>query len=147
MKVFLLQDVQNVGCAGELIKVAEGYALNFLIPKKLAVKITPANEAFYKQNIKVVEHRKEVISSKTSMIAEKIKTLTLVLKKKMHDDGKLYGSINAVEIADELAKEGISVGKSQVHFTKAIKEKGTFEVTIKLTSQLQPNVIVKVVAE
>lgn len=147
MKVYLLKDVQNVGMAGEMIKVKEGYALNFLIPRNLAVKITPENEQAYQKNIKQLENRKDVIASKTSMLAEKIRTLTLTLKKKMHDDGKLYGAVSQTEIAELLAQEGFSIAKSQVVITKAIKQKGTFDVVIKLTSQLQPTLVVKVISE
>lgn len=147
MKVFLLKDVQNVGMAGEMIKVTEGYAANFLIPKNLAVKITAQNEAFYQKSLRQVENRKEVVASKTSMLAEKIRTLTITLKKKMHDDGKLYGAVNQAEIVELLAPEGISVAKNQIIITKAIKEKGMFEIVVKLTSQLQPKLTVKIIAE
>lgn len=147
MKVYLLKDVENVGMAGEMLKVKEGYAQNFLIPQKLAVKITPQNESFYSSRVKTIEHRKEVISSKTSMLGEKIKTLHLTIERKMHDDGKLYGAINPSEIVDLLAKEGVAVSKSQVHFAKNIKEKGEFSVDIKLTSKLQSSFTLKVVPE
>lgn len=147
MKVFLLKDVAKVGIAGEVLKVADGYADNYLLPKKLAVKITPANEKFYAKHTKTVEKRKDAIASKTSMLAEKIKALTLTIKHKSHDDGKLYGSINESEIVDLLAKEGVSISKSQVLFDKSIKEKGLYKVTIKLSSTLKPQVSLKVVPE
>jgi large subunit ribosomal protein L9 len=147
MKVYLLKDVQNVGLAGEIIKVTEGYALNFLIPRKLADKITPANEAFYENRKKEVINRQEVISSKTSMLAEKIKSVSLVLKRKMHDDGKLYGAVSASEIVDLMAAKGLTVAKNQIEFDKNIKEKGTFEFTVKLTSKLKPKVSIKIVSE
>ncbi|MFT6765389.1 MAG: large subunit ribosomal protein L9 [Alteromonas naphthalenivorans] len=147
MKVFLLKDVANVGMAGEVLKVKEGYGLNFLIPRKLAVKLTAKNEAFYASRIKLVANRKEVISSNTSMLGEKIKTLKLSLKRKMHDDGKLYGAISSMEIVDLLAKEGVTVSKSQVKFNKNIKEKGEFTVDIKLTSKLQSAFSLKIVPE
>ena len=147
MKVYLLKDVAGVGMASEVLKVKEGYALNFLIPKKMAVKITSKNEAFYASRTKVIEDRKEIISSQTSMLGEKIKTLNLSLARKMHDDGKLYGSISSTEIVELLAKEGVTVSKSQVKFTKNIKEKGSFSVDIKLTSKLQAAFTLKIVAE
>jgi large subunit ribosomal protein L9 len=147
MKVFLLKDVESVGIAGEVLNVKEGYALNFLIPKKMAVKITSKNEAFYATRIKLVENRKEVIASKTSMIGEKIRNLKLSLKRKMHDDGKLYGAVSSTEIVDILAKEGIAISKSQVKFNKNIKEKGEFTVDIKLTSKLNTALSLKVVSE
>jgi len=147
MKVYLLADIEGVGIKGEVVKVKEGYADNFLIPRKMGIKITPKNEPFYKQHAKHVEHRKEVISSKTSMLAEKIKGIKLALKRKMHDDGKLYASVNPSEVAELLGKEGINVSRSQVKMDKAIKEKGTFSVTVKLTSKIQSKVELKVVAE
>jgi len=147
MKVFLLKDVERVGLAGEIIKVKEGYAANFLIPKKLAVEITPSNEKLYTTKIKVVEHRKEVVATKTSMLAEKMASLKLTLKRKMHDDGKLYGAISASEIVDLLSEKGFGVGKSQVDFDKSIKEKGTYQVTIKLSSKLQPKITLTIVPE
>lgn len=147
MKVFLLKDVQNVGMAGEILKVKEGFALNFLIPHKIAVKITPENEKFYSQKIKMVEHRKEVIVSKTSMLAEKIKDIVLILKRKTHNDGKLYGAVSQSEIADLLLLHGVSVGKSQIEFDKSIKEKGLYTITVKLTTKLKPQVQLKIVPE
>lgn len=147
MKVFLLKDVVNVGMANQIVKVSEGYAVNFLIPKKLGIQITPENEKNYLSKVNSVEHKKEVIASKISMLGERIKTLTLTLKKKMHDDGKLYGSVNPSEVVELLAKEGIAVGKSQIVFEKSIKEKGLFPVTVKLTSALKASFSLKVVSE
>lgn len=147
MKVFLLKDVPQVGIAGEMLKVSDGYANNYLLPKKLAVEITTSNESFYKNKEKQVEHRKEVISSKTSMLAEKISSIKLTLKRKMHDDGKLYGSINSLEIVEAMAEKGVSISKSQVEFDKSIKEKGNYDVIIKLSSKLKPVVKVSVLPE
>lgn len=147
MKVFLLKDVEKVGCAGEMIKVTDGFAANFLFPKKLAVEITPLNEKAYLNRIKVIAKREEVVASKTSMLAEKIKGIQLVLKRKMHDGEKLYGALTEAEIVDALKEQGVSVSKSQVIFDKSIKSKGVHTVTIKLSSQLQPQVSIKVVAE
>ena len=147
MKIFLRKDIEKVGMAGEIINVQDGFARNFLLPRKLAILITDNNVAFYSQQKREVDSRKEVIVTKTSMLAEKIKSLKLILKRKMHDDGKLYGAINATEIVDSLAKHAITISKNQVKFDKSIKSKGTFEVTIKLTNRLQPKVKVSIVSE
>lgn len=147
MKVFLLKDIEKVGMSGEIIKVNDGYAKNFLFPRKLAVEVTADNESFFKNRIKQIEHRNEVIESKTSMLAEKIKSVKLTLPRKVHDNGELYGKINASEIVDLLAQKGISVSKSQVHFEKSIKTQGKHEVTIKLSSRLQPTLTITVVPE
>lgn len=147
MKVYLLKDIVGVGVCGEIVKVKEGYADNFLLPRKVAIKITKQNELFYSSRAKQVDNRKDVIASKTSLLAEKIKDLKLSLKRKMHDDGKLYGSIHASEIVDLLAQEGVNVSKKQIKLDKAIKEKGSFEIVIKLTSKLQTKFQLKVLPE
>lgn len=147
MRVYLLKDVVKVGLAGEIIKVEDGFARNFLFPRKLALEVTPHNEASLAKKIKTVEQRKEVIATQTTMLAEKIKSITLPIKKKMHDDGKLYGAINASDIVDGLAKQGVSISKSQVEFDKSIKSKGTYDVIIKLTSRFKPIMRVQVLPE
>ena len=147
MKVYLLKDAEKIGMAGEIVKVKPGFASNFLIPKGLAVVVTPANELFYQAKVKNVDHRKEVISNKTSMLAEKIKQLTITLKRKTHDDGRLYGAVNGTEVSELLAKEGISVAKNQVEFGKSIKTTGQYKVIIKLSSKLQPQMTLKVISE
>ncbi len=147
VRVYLLKDVEKIGLSGEIIKISEGYARNFLIPKKFGVEVTPDNERFYSSKLKTVEKRKEVIATKTSMLAEKVKDIELVIKKKTHDDGKLYGAIGSNEIVDMLAQKGISISKSQVEFDKSIKSKGVHEVAIRLSSKLKPVLKVKVVAE
>lgn len=147
MKVFLRKDVEKIGIAGEILKVSDGYARNFLFPRQLAVEITPQNKTFYSKQVKRVENRKVAIESKTSMLAEHINSLVITFKRKMHDDGKLYGAINQAEIVDALAQKGISIAKNQVIFNKSIKNKGTHAVTIKLTSRLQPSMKVNVLSE
>jgi large subunit ribosomal protein L9 len=147
MKIYLLKDVEKVGVAGEIIKVSDGYGLNYLIPRKLGLEVTEKNERDFKKREKVIEKRHEVIATQTSMLAERIKSLSLTLKRKLHDDGKLYGSINPSEVMDLLANNGISVSKNQIEFDKSIKAKGTYEVTVKLSSRLQPKLKLTVMPE
>ncbi len=147
VRVFLLKDVEKVGIAGEIIKAADGFARNFLIPQKFGVEVTTRNEASFAHRVKTIEHRKEVVESKTSMLAEKIKGLEVIIKRKVHDGDQLYGSISAKEIVDELAHQGVSVSNSQIVMDKSIKTKGPHTVTIKLSSKLQPTLKVKVVPE
>jgi len=146
MKVFLLKDVEKLGIAGEIVKVKDGFGINYLIPRKLGIAITPANEQYYKSCEKKVDKRKEVISTKTSMLAEKIKLLQLKLKSRTHDDGKLYGSVSAADVIDLLAEKGVSVAKNQIEFGKSIKSTGTYKVTVKLSSKLKPVFTLKVIS-
>lgn len=147
MKVFLLQDVLNVGMAGEMVTVADGFATNYLLPHKLGIMVSKNNAAEFSNRLQKIEHRKEVVQSKTSMLAERIKSVVVTLKRKLHDEGKLYGSISEQEVVDALAEAGVSVTKSQVVFDKSIKAKGSYPVTIRLSSTLQPTCTVRVVSE
>lgn len=147
MEVYLRKDVEKIGLAGEIIKVGDGFARNFLIPQGLAVEITLQNKSQYLSKIRKVENRKEVIASETSMFAEKLNGVAITLKRKMHDNGQLYGSINASEIMEALAAQGISISKGQVEFDKPIKSKGSSKVTIKLSTRLKPAITVTIIAE
>jgi large subunit ribosomal protein L9 len=152
MRIFLLQNIPKVGMAGEIIKTSEGYARNYLIPRKLGVEVTTHNEASFANRVKTIVQRKEVVASKTSMLAETIKSIVIEIKRKVHGTGKireLYGAIHRSEIVDALfAQKNISIAKNQVEFdTKSIKTTGSYLVTIKLSSTLKPVLTVKVVAE
>jgi large subunit ribosomal protein L9 len=147
MKVFLLKDIPGVGIKNEIITTKEGYARNFLIPNKFAIEVTDKNENALKNRIKVLQDRKNVIATKTSILAEKIGSTTITIKRKIQDNGKLYGSINESEIVEELAKNGINISKNQVIIDKDIKTKGNHEIKIKLTSKLIPNLKIKVISE
>ncbi len=147
MKVYLLRDIEKIGLVGEVLKVKDGFAQNFLIPQKLAVEVTPANEHMFAKKAIEVKNRKQVIESKTSMLAQKIGTLKLVIKRKSHDSQKLYGSIGEQEVADLLALEGVKVSKAQILFDKSIKELGSYDITVKLSNTLKPKCVLKVVAE
>ena len=147
MKVYLLKDIEKIGLVGEVLKVKDGFAQNFLIPQKLALEVTPANEHMYAKKAIEVKNRKQVIETKTSILAQKIGTLKLIIKRKSHDSQKLYGSIGEQEVADLLALEGVKVSKAQILFDKSIKELGSYDITVKLSNSLKPKCVLKVVAE
>jgi large subunit ribosomal protein L9 len=146
MNVYLLKDVENVGLAGAIVKVSDGFAQNFLIARKLAIKVTDKNKVFYESKIVKAKTSAKVLSSKIAMLAEHIKNLHLTIKEKTHDDGKLYGSVGADEVVELLKSKDIIINKKQVEFTKAIKSTGEHKVTIRLNSKLKPEFILKVVA-
>ena len=145
MKVYLLKNVEKVGLAGEIIKVKDGFAKNFLFPQKAAREVKKSNEAFLESKAKTVENRKAVISSETSILSEVVKNAKITLKRKTHDDDRLYAAINPAEIVEALAEQNIKVNKSQVLINKSIKAIGTHKVVIKLTSKLQPELTVQII--
>lgn len=147
MKVFLLKDIVHVGMAEQVIDVADGYAHNFLIPRKLAVEVTALNEAGLVGRIKMSDKRKEVVASKTSMLAERIKSLKPTLKAKVHDNERLYGAVSEKDIVAVLGALGVSIAPRQVIFEKRIVTKGLHPIKVKLSNTLQPTFTLKVVAE
>ena len=147
MNVYLLKDVENVGMAGNVVKVSDGFGNNFLVPRKLAIKLGESDMAFYAGRVQKVEVEKVVATSKIAMLAERIRNLHLTLKKKTHDKDKLYGSISADEVVALLKEKEISIDRKQVEFTKAIKTTGEHSLVIRLSSKLRPELNLKVVAE
>ena len=147
IQVYMLKDVENVGMTGQLVKVSEGYATNFLFPKKLAAKVDDANKKFYENKQVREKVTQEVLSTKVAMIAERIKTLHITVKQKIHDDGKLYGALSADIVVDLLKSKEIIITKKQVEFVKNIKNIGEHKVVIKLSAKLKPELTLKVVGD
>ena len=142
----MLQDVEKVGMIGQVVKVSDGYALNFLIPRKLAVNATSKSVIEAHRQTQKVSVDKKVLQSKVAMLAERIKNLHLSLRERAHDEGKLYGAVGQDEIVELLKKEGVVVNRKQIEFAKAIRTTGEHKVTIRLSSKLKPTPTLKIVA-
>lgn len=147
MKVFMKKDVPQVGKSGTMLNIPDGYARNYLLPNGLAIEVTEKNESLIKQIMQKNASAKEASLIKSSLIADKIKSLHLVLKRKLHDDGKLYGAVNAHEIVELLAANDVAVKKSQIVFIKPIKTKGVHSVTIELAGNLKPTFSLEIMSE
>ncbi len=145
MKVFLRRDVENVGMQGDIVNVSDGFANNYLLPRRFAIRVDAHNEAAFKRRLSYVQEREKAVASKAAMTAERIASLQVTLKRKTHDESKLYGSVTQQEIAQALQDRGISVAKNQVRIEKTIKTTGTHTVTIKLSRDLQPQLQITVV--
>lgn len=133
MKVILKADVKSVGKKGDIINASDGYARNFLFPKGLAVEATEGNLKALKA-IKVSEQKKKEEELKNAReLAKKIEGLTVLIKVKTGENGKLFGSITSKDIADELKKQfKIEVDKKKVILEEAIKSAGTYNVEVKV---------------
>ncbi|MFZ1720777.1 MAG: 50S ribosomal protein L9 [Candidatus Moraniibacteriota bacterium] len=145
MKVILRADVKGVGKKGELKNVADGYALNALLPKQLAVVATKEAIADLKrtEQERVERETAQLVSLKKQ--AEKIATLTITLVRKA-EKGRLFGAIHEGDIAEALAKENISVEKKQVSIEKQIREIGNHPVKINLGRRVQASLSVTIQA-
>lgn len=145
MRVYMLKDVEKVGMAGTVVKVSDGYATNFLIPRKLAKKVGENEGAFFETRVAKAKIDAQALNSKIAMLAERIKNMHIVVKERVHDSGKLYGAVGADEVVELLKKKDINITKKQVEFKKAIRVVGEHKVTIKLSSKLKPELTLKVV--
>jgi len=131
MKVIFIEDVANVAKAGQLKEVANGYARNYLIPKKLAVVATPAEMKKMETYNAAEAQRQERADSEFADLADQIEKLTLNLVLKVGVNNRVYGSITAAHIADELAKvTGHEIDKKKIELEDPIKKLGDYEVDI-----------------
>ena len=146
MKVYMLQDVEKVGMAGQVVKVTDGYATNFLIPRKLSKKVGTGYDAFFEKRVIKAKLDSQTLSSKSAMLAERIKNMHLVVKERVHDNGKLYGAVGADEVVELLKKKDVTINRKQVEFKKAVRSVGEHKVVIKLSSKLKPELTLKVVS-
>jgi large subunit ribosomal protein L9 len=114
MKIILLQDVANLGNKDESIVVKNGYARNYLIPKKLAILSTPSAEKILAENQKQRAHKEAKLKAEALKMAEKIKTLTIIIGAKTSSTGKIFGSVNNIMVAEALRDKGFEVDRKQI---------------------------------
>ncbi len=140
MKVILQADVKGTGKKGQVFEVADGYARNFLFPKKLAVEATSGNIQDISHKKELEERRKEKEKQDAVELANKLNALLIEVKTKTGEGGRLFGSVTSKEIADDLKKQhGIEVDKRKLELKEPIKALGNFEVHVKI----HPDVIAK----
>lgn len=133
MKVILTQDIKGVGKKDEIINANDGYARNFLFPKKLAVEANTQNMSLLKGRKDSANFKKEQDKEKANQLKEKLSKIMLTIKVKSGENGKIFGSITAKEIATELKEQyKIEIDKKKINLKESIKELGTFHVDIKL---------------
>ncbi len=148
MKVILLQDVESLGKAGDLKDVANGYARNYLMPKKLAAGATPSLIANRQQRIATEQRRAEKQVELNRQRAEKLGQITLTFKARVGREGRLYGSITSQDIATGLRDaEGIVIDRRMIDLPNPIRSVGSFTVPIKIAAKLEPQITVNVVGE
>jgi large subunit ribosomal protein L9 len=133
MKVILLEDVKNVGKKGTIINAKDGYARNFLFPKNLAIEATDVNLKNLENAKKQKEEKEKEIYNEAKIMEEELAKITLVIKSKTGENGKLFGSITTKEVADTLEEEkGITIDKRKFELDDPIKSVGEYSVKIKL---------------
>jgi large subunit ribosomal protein L9 len=147
MKVIFLQDVPNVAKAGEIKEVANGYARNLLLPRKLAVLAKSSAASILEAQQKALERQHTRMQSEMSELASQIDGKEVVLKARAGAQERLFGSITSADIAAELQNIGLTVDKKKIELEEPIRQLGNYEVTIRLTKDLIPKIKVTVAAE
>jgi len=147
MKVILVKDIAKMGLAGSVIKVADGYARNFLLPKKLVILVTKNNLAKIETIKKKAELEKLEIENHFKALALKINDITLKFTRKADENDHLFGSVSENDIVKSLAEKGIEIHKSVVDIQKHLKEIGSFEVKIAFSSEITANLKVNIEKE
>jgi large subunit ribosomal protein L9 len=147
MKVILMEDVHKLGQAGAQVSVADGYARNYLIPRKLAVGASPAKQAIFDNEAKARVKKKEREKQELVALAAKLASLQLTISRLAGEDDKLFGSVTNGDIADALAKEGHKIDKRGILLDEPLKALGIHDVTLLLHPQVQAKIKVWVVKQ
>ena len=148
MKVILLDNIKGVGKKDEIINASDGYARNFLLPKKLAVEANSANMSKLKAKQDSNQYRKNVEKEEAQKIAEKLKGILLKIPVKAGENGKIFGSITSKEIAENLKTQyQIEVDKKKIELKEPIKTLGSFTVQIKLYEGVIGNLKIQMISQ
>lgn len=147
MKVILIKDVKAQGKKGDVIEVSDGYAKNFLLKNNLAIEATSVNLNSLKISKDAADHRKAVEKAEAEALAEKLEGLTITIKMKVSETGKIFGALNTQSIADALQKEGLSVDKKKIVLPEPIKTIGIHTVTVKPYAEVSAKLKVEVIGE
>ncbi len=148
MKVILLKDVKGTGKAGEVINASDGHARNYLIPRGLAKEATEGSMKVLEKQKAAGERKKQEELAEAKALADKISQLTVNLKGKAGDGGRLFGSITSKDIAEALEKQHkVKIDKRKMHLENPIRELGSVFVEIKIYTDVTAKMKVEVVAE
>lgn len=144
MKVILIDEIRGLGTRGDVVTVKEGYARNFLLPKKLAREATPGNLKAVEQERRKWAALSEQEKTAAQKVAQQVEGTKVEIRKRVGDTGTLFGSVTANEIADALAARGIEVEKRRVELSHPIKSLGVHEVDIRLHREVSAHIQVEV---
>jgi len=148
MEIILKQDVPNLGLKDDIVKVKNGYANNYLIPKGYATLATPSARKVHAENLKQRAHKEESIRLEAAAIAENLAVLNLVIGAKTSTSGKIFGSVNTIQISEALTAKGFDIDRKKISIEgDQIKEVGKYKATIKLHRDVKVEVDFEIIAE
>jgi large subunit ribosomal protein L9 len=147
MEVILREDVEKLGTRGQLVKVASGYARNFLLPKRLAVAATESNKKIVEQERQAHLRREAKVAGEAGELAKLMEAVVVTISQKAGDNGQLFGSVTTKDIADALEAQGYTIERRKIVLEEPIKSIGEFKVPLRLHSQVTVEIAVNVVKE
>jgi large subunit ribosomal protein L9 len=147
MEVILKEDVANLGHRGDVVKVADGYGRNFLLPRKLALQATVANKAVIEQMKAAAVRRSATEKVQAEQLLAQLEPVVITFTRKSGDSGQLFGSVTSADIAAELATRGFDIDRRKIVLHDAIKTLGSHEVAVKLHREVTAHIKVKVTGD
>ena len=148
MEVILLQDVQKLGQKDDLVHVKNGYGRNYLIPRGYAVSATPSEKKMHSENQKQRAHKEEKIKVEAQELATKMAGLKIIVGAKTSTSGKIFGSVNTIQIAESLKEKGFDIDRKNISLPDdQIKEVGNYKAVIKLDRDVKVDVDFEIIAE
>ena len=149
MEIILKQDVPNLGHKDDIVTVRNGYGANYLIPQGYAIMATPSAKKVLAENMKQRAHKEAKIRKDATDLATKLEGKKFTLATKVSSTGKIFGSVNNIQVADVLAAAGFEVDRRNISFTGEanIKEVGEYDAVIKIYREIKANIKVEIVGE
>lgn len=147
MELILKEDVINLGYKGDIVKVRDGYGRNFLIPQKKAVIATSSAKKVLAEDNKQRAHKIEKIKNEAVALAEKLAEVTLTIGAKTSSNGKIFGAVNNIQLADALEKAGYIVDRKVISLKEPVKELGNYKAVLKLHKEVTVEIPFEVVSE
>lgn len=147
MEVILREDIEKVGYRGEVVKVAPGFARNFLLPKKLAVIATDANKKIVEQEREAYLRREAKAKNEAEDLGRMLAGVTITITQRAGEEGHLFGSVTAKDIADALERQNYTIDRRKIQLEDPIKNTGEYKVPVRLHREVTADLNVNVVAE
>ena len=147
MEVILRQSIEKLGQPGDVVKVSPGYARNFLLPRGIAYEATPGNKKRLEQERQRLEAAESERRDKAQQIANRLGEVSLTFAARVGEEGKLFGSVTAADIAQQLEAQGHHVEKRQIELHEPIKALGVYRVPIRLHAEVKPEIKVWVIKQ
>lgn len=144
MKVILKENLDNLGHIGDIVKVAPGYARNYLLPKGLALEATTKNAKALEHAKKHLEYKKNKVLEQARALAAKIEGITLSLTHQAGEEGKLFGAVTNMELAESLKAQGVEIDRKRIVLAEPIKQVGDFTAIVKIHPEVNANLKVTV---